>query len=472
VEIRSVIRMAERCIAEIDRRVTEQVNAVLHHPRFQQLEASWRGLWFLAEQAHQTESPEQIKIRFLSVSRKELGRDLEKAVEFDQSQLFRRLYEDGFGIAGGEPYGVLIGDYYFGRHPDDVDLLARASGVAAAAFCPFIAAAAPDLLSLRDWDDVNRPRKWDSVFAQPEYEQWRSFRDSDDSRFVGLALPRVLMRLPYEDDGTRLDGFRFLEDVSRRDESRSSDKSRRAGSEQNPAASAESKTASNSSYLWGNAAYAFGAVLIRAFDRSRWFGDIHGVRRDVDGGGVVTDLPVHCFSTDRDGLVPKCSTDVIVTDQREPEFSDLGFLPLCHCKDTTLSAFYACQSVQKPRSYADPSATANARVSAMLHYTLCVSRFAHYLKVIIRDKIGSFVGPKDCEGYLHDWLQRYVTADPGASQETKAQYPLRQAEVEVWEPPGKPGCYRCIIRLWPHYELDGLSAALRLTTEVVTGSSR
>lgn len=442
---RRVAEMLHRDIASLDVAITRQLNAVLHHSGFQKLEASWRGLRYLAEQAA---AAENVKIRMLSVSWRELARDLERAIEFDQSQLFRKVYGEEFDTPGGEPFSVLLGDYEIRprlgpEHPvDDVRVLRSVSHVAAAAFAPFIAGVHPAMFGLDDFSGLEQPLHLARTFDQDDYFHWQNLRKEEDSRFVGLTLPRVLMRLPYEDDGSRVDGFCFQEDVAGPDRSR---------------------------YLWGNAAYAFGAVLIGAFGRSGWLADIRGVRRDEEGGGLVPDLPVHSFSTDAPGVAPKCSTDVLLTDLREQELSELGFIPLCHCPDTEFSAFYTNPSVQRPKQYDELAATLNARISAMLQYMLCVSRFAHYLKVAARDKIGSFTEAGECESYLQEWLQRYVTSDSDAGPEVKAQYPLREARVQVRANPEQPGSYLCVAHLWPHFELDELTASVRLTTQLTPG---
>ncbi|MGQ9575800.1 MAG: type VI secretion system contractile sheath large subunit [Thermoguttaceae bacterium] len=442
-----ILRALARTIATLDELLARQVNAILHHPRFQKLEAAWRGLRYLVDQLDDTQ---RVKIRVLNVTWRELARDAERAIEFDQSQLFRKVYSEEFDTPGGEPFSVLLGDYEVQHrvtegHPvDDMAVLKAISGVAAAAFAPFIAAAHPAMFGLNDFSSLEQPLHLSRTFDQLEYLKWEELRRSEDSRFLGLTLPRVLMRLPYEDDGSRLDGFRFREDVSG------------PGREK---------------YLWGSAVYAFGAVLIRAFSQSGWLADIRGVRRDVAGGGVVCGLPVHSFATDRRGIAPKSSTEVILSDRQEGELSHLGFIPLCHCPDTELAAFYTNQSVHKPKTYDDPAATMNARISAMLRYTLCVSRFAHYLKAIARDKMGAFTEPELCADYLYRWLQRYVTPDSEASAEVKARLPLREARVEVTEHPAKPGSYRCTAHLWPHFELDELTATLKVTTELTAARS-
>jgi type VI secretion system protein ImpD len=431
-----------RDIARLDALLSAQVNAILHHPRFQQLEASWRGLNYLVEQA---EGAEGVKIRVLGVSWKELVRDLDRAIEFDQSQLFTKVYSDEFGTPGGEPFGVLLGDYEIWPRPstahpvNDIEALQKISGVAAAAFAPFVGGVHPAMFGLDRFCELDQPLNLARTFDQMEYFQWNNLRKEEDVRFVGLTMPRVLMRLPYEDDGTRADGFRFCEDVS---------------------------APHRGNYLWGTAVYSFGAVLLKTFDRSGWLAEIRGVKPGAETGGVVAGLPVHSFSTDKHGVVPKCSTDVMITDYQEQELGELGFLPLCHCAGTELSVFYTNQSIQKPKKYDVPAATMNARISAMLQYILCASRFAHYLKVIARDKIGSFQEAGDCEEYLHNWLQQYVTSDAEASPATKARFPLREARVKVEENRARPGSYLCTAHLWPHFQLDGLTAAIRLRTEL------
>ena len=389
---------------------------------------------------------ENIKIRFLSAAWKDLVRDQERALEFDQSHLFRKVYNEEFGTPGGEPYSLLIGDYDIrprpsAEHPiDDLGALQGIAGVAAAAFAPFIAGAHPTLLELNSFPDMESLASVGRHFTQLEYLKWKTFREAEDSRFVGLALPRIVMRAPYGDDLQREDGFRFREDVSAAD---------RGG------------------YLWGNAAFAFGAVAIRAFAETSWLADVRGVRRGEIGGGVVAGLPACGFSVGRGGGA-RSVTDAHVTDFQEKELTDLGFMPLCHCPDTELAAFYGTPSVQKPRMYDEPAATANARLSSMLHYTLCISRFAHYIKVMVRDRIGAFTSPAECEDRLRKWLQGYIVSNDDAAPDMKARYPLREAKVQVRELPGKPGTYSATIHLRPHFQLDQLSAGIKLTTELIS----
>ncbi|MGE0756110.1 MAG: type VI secretion system contractile sheath large subunit [Pirellulaceae bacterium] len=437
-------RRLNRDVAACDALINAQLNAILHHPQFQKLEASWRGLMYLAERA-EAEGDVGIKIKVLSVSWRELERDFERASEFDQSQLFRKIYDQEFGTPGGEPFGALLGDYEIRPRPidgyahDDIGMLRYISQVAAAAFCPFLTGVHPAFFGIDSFETLEQRLDHAKTFEQLDYLKWRAFRDTEDARFVGLVLPHVLMRLPYQDDGTRLDGFRFHEEVSGPDRSR---------------------------YLWGNAAYAFGAVLIRAYAQAGWLADIRGVQRDVDGGGLVTALPVHSFGTNRRGVAIKSSTDVIITDRLEKELADLGFIGLCDCPDTDYSAFFSNQSTQKPKRYDRPAATTNARISSMLQYMLCVSRFAHYIKVLGREKIGSFTTPDAFEQFLQEWVVRYVTTDVEAPAETKARFPLREAKVQVFEQPGKPGAYQCVMHLAPHYELDEMIAAVRIATEL------
>lgn len=431
-----------RCIARIDELLSRQVNLILHHPRFQELEASWRGLAYLVESVASTPN---VKVRLLSLSWSEMARDMERALEFDQSQLFQKVYSEEFGMPGGEPYGLLIGDYQIhprpGRgHPvDDIATLQKVADAAAAAFAPFVTAAHPSLFGLDRFVDLERPLDLSYNFRQAELARWRSLRETNDSRFLGLVLPRVLMRLPYPDDGSRTDGFRFKEDVSAED---------------------------GEGYLWGSAVYSFAAVVARAFVESGWLADIRGVRPDAAGGGLVERLPSRSLPTDAPGLIPCPSTEVIITDDQEKELTDLGFIPLCHCRDTRYAAYYSNQSLQAPVQYDKLSARINARLSAMLQYILCASRFAHYLKVMARDMVGSFQSASDCQHHLQRWLMNYVSGDPDATPETKARYPLSEGRVEVRDHPGRPGSYLSTFYLRPHYQLDEMVASFRLVTEL------
>jgi type VI secretion system ImpC/EvpB family protein len=445
---RALAQRLNRDIARLDQLLNRQVNAILHHPRFQKLEASWRGLTYLVDQVAEGAN---IKVRVLDLSWEDLVRDQQRALEFDQSQLFRKVYDDEFGTPGGEPFGALLGDYEIhlrpsAEHPtDDVATLGSIASVAAAAFAPFIAAAHPSLLELNSFAGLEKPLDLGRTYAQVEYVKWRALRQQEDTRFVGLTLPRILMRLPYRDDSARPDGFCFREDVETPPD--------RGG------------------YLWGNAAYAFGAVLVRAFASSGWLASIRSVRRGEEDGGLVTDLPVHSFGTDRLGVAAKISTEVALTDMQDKELGDHGFLPLSPCPDTELSAFHGSQSLQKPQTYNEQTATVNARLSAMLQYMLCVSRFAHYLKVIARDKTGKFLGAAECEDYLRRWLISYTNANDNAGPDIKARHPLREAKVQVREVPGRPGRYTCIAHLRPHFQLDQMVSTVRLVTRLTTGQA-
>ena len=429
---RDVEAMINARIAQIDHLVSLQLNEILHHPSFQKLEATWRGLRYLIEQS---ETSALLKIKILNVNKKELLRDLQRAVEFDQSALFKKVYEEEFGVFGGSPFGALIGDYEFGKGPEDIDLLERISSVAAAAHAPFISGASPEMFNLESFTKLDQPRDLGKVFDTTEYARWKGFRASEDSRYVALTLPRVLLRVPYGKSGTQIEAFNYEEGVDGTDHSK---------------------------YLWGSAAWALGARITTAFALYGWCAAIRG----VEGGGLVEALPVHNFYTDEGDVAMKCPTEVPITDRREKELADLGFAPLCHCKDTDYAAFFSVQSCQKPKMYDKDAANANARLSAQLPYILAVSRFAHYLKAMARDKIGSFLSRTDCERWLNQWIQQYVTPDDTASPTVKAQHPLREARVDVAEIPGKPGAYRAVAFLRPHFQLDELSVSLRLVAEL------
>jgi type VI secretion system ImpC/EvpB family protein len=434
-------------IAAIDRLLNDQVNAILHHPAFQRLEASWRGLEFLTRRGKVDDGP-AIKVRVLDVSWDELGRDFDRAIDFDQSDLFRKVYESEFGAPGGEPFGALIGDYEI--HPQiqpgalyhDLDVLTSIAGVAAAAFCPFLTNASPQMLGLTDFSTLQQTLNHNN--AMLGFEKWPVLRNHDDARFVGLVLPRVLMRRPYQADPRRVDGFCFVEDVG---------------------------AAHHHRYLWGGAAFALGFVILRAFENASWPADIRGVQRGVDAGGLVRGLPVDEPGTDSAGVALKYITDVVITDHLEKQLGDLGFIPLCQCYDAPHAAFYSVPSIQKPRTMDRAAASTNAKISALIPYMLCVSRFAHYVKVIARDRVGAF-NSDQLESTLQQWLMRYVVNDDNASAETKARNPLRQASVQVVATPGAPGRYRCVIHLVPHYELDDMSVRVRLTTEINSPRAR
>jgi type VI secretion system protein ImpC len=419
-------------IAQIDHLISLQLNEILHAPAFQKLEGSWRGLKYLLDN---TETSAMLKIRVLNVSKKELLKDLQRAAEFDQSATFKKIYEDEYGVFGGEPFAALIGDYEFTKHPEDIELLDRMSHVAAGAHAPFLTAAGPELMNLDSYTNLGTPRDIAKIFDSTEFAKWKSFRESEDARYVGLALPHILMRLPYGRDTKPVDGFNYEEAVDGTDHSK---------------------------YLWGNAAYALGTRLTNAFAQYSWCAAIRG----VEGGGLVEGLPAHTFRTDEGDVALKCPTEIAITDRREKELADNGFIPLVHCKGTDYAAFFSVQSAQKPKVYNKDAANANARLSTQLPYILAVSRFAHYLKAMMRDKIGSFMSRSQAERFLNDWIQTYTIGDDDAPAQIKARNPLREARVEVVEVPGKPGAYRAVAFLRPHYQLDELSVSLRLVAEL------
>ena len=429
-----VVHALARHIAEIDHLINEQLNSIIHQPKFQKLEASWRGLWYLAEQADGTQN---IKIRFLDISWAEVAQDIGRALEFDQSHLFHKIYSEEYGTPGGEPYGVIIGDYEIShqvsaQHPhDDISTLEGLAQIAAASFAPFIAATSSEFFGLDDFSELGQPINLANVLVQTEYIRWRSLRDKPDSRFLGLTLPRVLVRLPYTQGPGSYKGVYFDEHTAGPD---------------------------SRNYLWGNACYAFAGILIRESAKIGWFGHIRGVPRNYVAGGLVTTLPVDEFHTDSNGIAFKPVTDVIITDAVEKELSDLGFIPLCQCYNAPFAAFYNNQSIQQPKAVGSNDARVNARLSAMLQHIFCGSRIAHYLKIIFRDKVGSFVTANECEQYLRDWLFSYTTGREDLEWEDQARYPLREADVTVREHPMRPGEYVCEIRLKPHYQLDHMGS--------------
>jgi len=410
---KNVTQTIKAGIKAIDQALSKQLAAVMHHPDFQKLEGTWRGLHHLVMNS---ETSAKLKIKVLNVPKKELFKDVDKAVEFDQSQIFKKLYENEFGTPGGEPYGALIGDYEFTNHPEDIDLLSKMSNVAAAAFCPFISAASPKLFGFDSaWTELTKPRDLEKIFEAIEYTKWRSFRDSEDSRFTTLVMPRVLSRLPYGASTKPIEEFEYEEVDS-------------------------SKPVPHDSYTWMNAAYVHGTKLTDAFAKYGFCVAIRG----AEGGGKVEGLPAHIFKSDDGDSDLKCPAEVGITDRREAELSKLGFLPLCHYKNTDYAVFFGGQTTQKPKKYDRPAATANAAISARLPYIMATSRFAHYLKVMARDRIGSFMEASDCEAWLNRWIRNYVNANQNAGQETKAKFPLAEAKVEVKEIPGKPGSYHAV----------------------------
>lgn len=425
---KDTVAMINERIGKIDSLISDQLNEILHHEDVQKLEASWRGLHALVKN---TETGTRLKLRLLNVSQKELQTDLEKAVEFDQSALFKKIYEEEYGTFGGHPFSVLVGDFTFGRHPQDIGLLEKLSSVAAAAHAPFIAAASPRMFDMSSFTELSVPRDLAKVFESQELIKWRSFRESEDSRYVSLVLPHYLLRLPYGPDTNPVEGMNFVENTTGTDHSK---------------------------YLWGNAAWALTQRITEAYAKYGWCAAIRG----AEGGGAVEGLPAHTFRTSSGDLSLKCPTEVAITDRREKELNDLGFISLCHKKNSDVAVFFGGQSTNKPRLYNTNEANANARISAMLPYVLAASRFAHYLKVIMRDKIGSFMTRDNVQTYLNNWIADYVLINDNAPQEIKAQYPLREARVDVTEVPGKPGAYRATVFLRPHFQLEELTASIRL----------
>jgi type VI secretion system protein ImpC len=436
---RNVTETLKAGIEAIDQALSKQLAAVMHHPDFQKLEGTWRGLHHLVMNS---ETSATLKVKMLNVSKKDLFKDVTKAVEFDQSQIFKKLYENEFGTPGGEPYGALIGDYEFANHPDDIELLSKMSNVAAAAFCPFVTAAAPTLMGLEGWGDLSKPRDLEKIFETAEYTKWRSFRDSEDSRFVTLAMPRVLARLPYGASTKPIEEFEYEET-----ELDSQGRSRPVPHEH---------------YTWMNASYVLGTKFTEAFAKYGFCVAIRG----AEGGGKVEGLPAHVFTSDDGDADLKCPTEVGITDRREAELSKLGFLPLCHYKGTDYAVFFGAQTTQKPKKYDKPEATANAAISARLPYMMATSRFAHYLKVLARDKIGSFMEASNCEAWLNRWIGGYVNADPNSSQDMKAKFPLAEAKVQVKEIPGKPGSYNAVAYLRPWLQMEELTTSLRMVARI------
>lgn len=429
---RDADQMISARVAQIDHLVSIQLNEILHHQQFQKLEGTWRGLKYLLDQS---ETGTQLKIRILNTSKKDLLRDLQRAPEFDQSAMFKKVYEEEYGLFGGEPFGALVGDYEFSKHPEDLELLEKVSQVAAAAHAPFLSAASSELLNMESYTNLDQPRDIGKIFDSTEYAKWKGFRESEDSKYVALTCPRVLMRLPYGRDTAPVEGFNFEEGVDGTDHSK---------------------------YLWGNAAYALASKMTQAFATYGWCVAIRG----VEGGGLVDGMPSHTFRTDEGDVALKCPTEIAITDRREKELADQGLVPLVHCKGTDKAAFFSIQSCNKPKLYDSDSANANARLSAQLPYMMSTCRFAHYLKAMMRDKIGGFMSRDDCWRFLNRWISKYVTQDDKAGPATKAKFPLREARIDVEEVKGKPGVYRAIAYLRPHFQLDEINVSLRLVADL------
>src|SRR6187551_3601827 len=428
------VESIQAIIAELDRKLSEQINLILHHEEFQKLEGSWRGLHYLV---NNTETDTQLKIRVMNVSKKELHKTLKrfKGASWDQSPIFKKLYEEEYGQLGGEPYGALVADYYFDHSPPDVEALGELGKIAAACHAPVITGTAPTLFQMETWQELGNPRDLTKIFSTPEYAAWRSLRESEDSRYIGMAMPRFLARQPYGAKSNPVEQFDFEEDTS----------------------------ADASTYAWANSAYAMAVNINRSFKEYGWCSRIRG----IESGGAVQGLPTHSFPTDDGGVDMTCPTEIGISDRREAELAKTGFMPLIHKKNTDLAAFIGAQSLQKPQEYDKPEATANANLSARLPYLFAACRFAHYLKCIVRDKIGSFKERDDMQVWLQKWIMNYVDGDPAHSSETtKAQKPLAAAEVQVEEVEGNPGYYSSKFFLRPHYQLEGLTVSLRLVSKL------
>jgi type VI secretion system protein ImpC len=429
------VRTIEAIIAEIDKRLSDQLNAILHHENFKKLEGTWRGLHYLV---NNTETDEMLKIRVLNIAKKDVAKTLKKfkGTAWDQSPLFRKLYEDEFGTPGGEPYGCILGDYEFDHTPPDVAIVEGMGQIAAAAHAPFIAAASPSLMNMDSWQELGDPRDLTKIFQTAEYAPWRSLRDGEDSRYVSLTMPRFLSRLPYGAKTNPVDEFEFEEDT---------------------------EGADHNKYAWSNSAFAMGVNVTRAFKLYGWCSQIRG----VESGGMVEGLPCHTFPTDDGGVDMKCPTEIAITDRREAELAKNGLMPLSHWKNTDYAVFVGAQTLHKPAEYDDPDATANDNLGSRLPYIFATSRFAHFLKCIVRDKIGSLKEREDMEKWLNDWIMNYVEPDPhNATEEAKARRPLAAAEVVVEDVEGNPGYYNARFYLRPHYQLEGLTASLRLVSKL------
>jgi type VI secretion system protein ImpC len=430
-----VLDSIEAIIAEIDRKLSDQLNLIMHHEDFQQLESAWRGLRYLVTN---TETDEMLKIRVMNISKKDVLKTLKKykGVAWDQSPIFKQIYEHEYGQFGGEPYGCLVGDYFFDHSPPDIELLRGIAQVSAAAHCPFIAGASPTVMQMESWQELSNPRDLTKIFTTAEYASWRSLRESEDSRYIGLGMPRFLARLPYGTKTDPVEEFDFEE---------------------------ETAGADSSKYLWANSAYAMAVNINRSFKIYGWCSRIRG----IESGGAVEDLPTHTFPTDDGGVDMKCPTEIAISDRREGELAKNGFMPLIHKKNADFAAFIGAQSLQKPIEYEDPDATANANLSARLPYLFATCRFAHYLKCIVRDKIGSFKEREDMQQWLSKWIMQYVDGDPKHStEETKSRKPLAAAEVQIEEVEGNPGYYTSKFFLRPHYQLEGLTVSLRLVSKL------
>jgi len=429
------LRTIESIVAQIDKKLTEQVNEILHHQDFQQLESAWRGLHYLV---NNTETDEMLKVRVMNISKKDMHKTLRKfkGTAWDQSPIFKKVYEEEFGQFGGEPFGSLVADYHFDHSPPDVELLGEMAKIAAAAHAPLITGANPTLFQMDSWSELSNPRDLTKIFQTPEYAAWRSLRESEDSKYVGLAMPRFLGRLPYGSKTDPVEAFAFEEDTDGTDHSK---------------------------YGWVNAAYGMAVNINKSFKEYGWCSRIRG----IESGGAVEGLPSHTFPTDDGGVDMKCPTEIAISDRREAELAQNGMMPLIHRKNSDVAAFIGAQSLHKPAEYDDADATANANLAARLPYLFATCRFAHYLKCIVRDKVGSYKSRDDMQQWLQEWINQYVDFNSATSpEEVKARQPLASAEVVVEEVEGNPGYYSSKFFLRPHYQLEGLSVSLRLVSKL------
>jgi type VI secretion system protein ImpC len=436
-----VLDTIEEMIARLDEKLTIQLNEIIHAPEFQQIESAWRGLHYLV---YNSETDANLKIHVMNVSKQELYRDLRlyPGAKWDQSPLFKKVYESEFGQLGGQPYGCLVGDYHFDHSPTDVQLMRDLSKVAAAAHAPFIAGAAPTLLGMDAWTELSNPRDLSKLFDTPDYAAWKGLRDQDDSIYVGLCMPRVLARLPYGAKSEPVEEFAFEENTDGH---------------------------KGEKYGWMNASYAMAVNINRAFKEYGWCTRIRGVQ----SGGEVLNLPTHTFPTDDGGVDLKCPTEIAISDRREHELARSGLIPIIHRKNTDKAAFIGAQSVYKPKKFFGKdgvAATASDNLKARLPYMFAVTRFAHYLKCMVRDKIGATKEKDELQRWLQEWIMEYVDGSPEiSSEETKARRPLSDAKVEVFEDEENPGYYSARFYLRPHYQLEAMDIGLSLVSRLPGG---
>ncbi|MGY3803917.1 type VI secretion system contractile sheath large subunit [Pigmentibacter ruber] len=430
---KTISHMISQRIADIDAILSEQINEIIHNPQFQKLEASWKGVQNLVKFA---EPDDKLKIRVLDVTKEDILADADAAPQFDETGLFKLVYEQEYGTFGGSPYGLLVGDYTFGKGIEDIECLKAISSVAAAAHAPFIDAASHELFNINSFDEIDKPKHLGKLFNTAEYGSWNQFRSLEDSKYVTLTLPRVIMREPYGGkNGIPVKEFHFEEDLD--------------GTE-------------HDKYLWGNPSFSLAERMVASYREFGWFSNIRG----SENGGTVSSLPYHSFIDNEGNNTFKMPVETIITDRREKELDDLGFLTLVYKKGTDSATFFGSKTIHKLTEYDNDLANANAQLSVQLPYVMAVSRFAHYLKVIMRDKIGSFATQGEIDAYLNRWISRYVTSDDNASTYIKSIYPLREARVDVVSVPGKVGAYKAVMYLKPHFYLNELTVSLRLVTEL------